>query len=179
MIRVTRIMARTHVTEKISELVGEDNINLSKNIEKSIFNWTIKKCNEMNEVPAWENVAFTRNYKQKYMSIIFNLREPRSQLIERLKTGEVKTRDIANLKPEVLWPAGPHAVAIKEKEYKDMVKEMVKDRNNGIENDIRGIFQCGKCRSWKTTYYQMQTRSADEPMTTFVSCVNCGKRWKC
>lgn len=30
----------------------------------------------------------------------------------------------------------------------------------------------------KTTYYQMQTRSADEPMTTFVTCVNCGNRWK-
>jgi hypothetical protein len=26
---------------------------------------------------------------------------------------------------------------------------------------------------------QMQTRSADEPMTTFVSCVACGNKWKC
>ena len=39
-------------------------------------------------------------------------------------------------------------------------------------------FQCGKCRQRKTQYYQMQTRSADEPMTTFVTCVNCGNRWK-
>ncbi len=39
-------------------------------------------------------------------------------------------------------------------------------------------FQCGKCRQRETQYYQMQTRSADEPMTTFVTCVNCGNRWK-
>ena len=31
-------------------------------------------------------------------------------------------------------------------------------------------FQCGKCRKRQCSYYQMQTRSADEPMTTFVIC---------
>ena len=40
-------------------------------------------------------------------------------------------------------------------------------------------FTCGKCKSNECTYYQMQTRSADEPMTTFVTCINCGNRWKC
>jgi len=45
--------------------------------------------------------------------------------------------------------------------------------------EICGIFECGRCKSYKTTYYQLQTRSADEPMTTFVTCVNCNKKWKC
>ena len=40
-------------------------------------------------------------------------------------------------------------------------------------------FTCRKCKSKECNYYQMQTRSADEPMTTFVSCINCGNRWKC
>ena len=39
-------------------------------------------------------------------------------------------------------------------------------------------FKCGKCKQRKCTYFQMQTRSADEPMTTFVTCTNCGNRWK-
>ena len=40
-------------------------------------------------------------------------------------------------------------------------------------------FKCRKCHSNKCTYYQAQTKSADEPMTTFVSCIDCGNRWKC
>ena len=39
-------------------------------------------------------------------------------------------------------------------------------------------FQCGRCKGRKCTYYQKQTRSADEPMTTFVQCTICGNRWK-
>ena len=40
-------------------------------------------------------------------------------------------------------------------------------------------FTCWKCKSKKCTYYQLQTRSADEPMTTFVTCLDCGNRFKC
>lgn len=39
-------------------------------------------------------------------------------------------------------------------------------------------FKCGRCGKRKCKYYQLQTRSADEPMTTFVTCINCGNRWK-
>jgi len=37
---------------------------------------------------------------------------------------------------------------------------------------------CGKCRQSRVAYTQAQTRSADEPMTTFCECTNCGNRWK-
>lgn len=40
-------------------------------------------------------------------------------------------------------------------------------------------FICRKCKKKECTYYQLQTRSADEPMTTFVNCLSCGFRWKC
>lgn len=46
------------------------------------------------------------------------------------------------------------------------------------EKSISSSLQCGKCGQKKVSYSQAQTRSADEPMTTFCECMACGKRWK-
>tara|TARA_B110000858_G_C17408901_1_gene295815 strand:- start:28 stop:399 length:372 start_codon:yes stop_codon:yes gene_type:complete len=40
------------------------------------------------------------------------------------------------------------------------------------------MLQCGKCKQHKVDYYQKQTRGADEPMTVFCHCLNCGARWR-
>ena len=58
--------------------------------------------------------------------------------------------------------------------------EMKKEYASNIMNqeDYKGLFRCGRCKSYKTTYYQMQTRSADEPMTVFITCHACDNRWK-
>ena len=45
-------------------------------------------------------------------------------------------------------------------------------------NKTQGMLKCGKCHSKNTTYRQAQTRSADEPMTTFATCLDCGNKWK-
>ncbi|CAL1298875.1 unnamed protein product [Larinioides sclopetarius] len=37
---------------------------------------------------------------------------------------------------------------------------------------------CPKCAHGKAYFLQIQTRSADEPMTTFYKCVGCAHRWK-
>jgi len=42
---------------------------------------------------------------------------------------------------------------------------------------VEGVIQCGKCGSKKTWSVQKQTRSSDEPMTTFSRCVECGNNW--
>jgi DNA-directed RNA polymerase subunit M/transcription elongation factor TFIIS len=39
-------------------------------------------------------------------------------------------------------------------------------------------FKCRRCGKRECTYYELQTRSADEPMTCFISCLNCGKEWR-
>ena len=56
----------------------------------------------------------------------------------------------------------------------------IRDKNKFEQNleAATDTFKCRKCHSKKCTYYQMQTRSADEPMTIFVTCIECGNRWK-
>lgn len=43
---------------------------------------------------------------------------------------------------------------------------------------LSSSMQCGRCKVFKVAYTQAQTRAADEPMTTFCECMNCGNRWK-
>ena len=47
---------------------------------------------------------------------------------------------------------------------------------NALEEDFKGLFECPKCHSDKTTHTEKQTRSADEPMTVFIQCLACGAR---
>jgi transcription elongation factor S-II len=63
----------------------------------------------------------------------------------------------------------------------DQANEARINEQCGIKGDLlnASLFTCGRCKSIKTTSTQKQTRSADEPMTVFVLCLNCGKRWKC
>ena len=55
-----------------------------------------------------------------------------------------------------------------------------KEKAMYTNNTTASIFlYCSSCkRKTKCDSYQMQTRSADEPMTTFVTCLECDKRWK-
>ena len=165
---------RNYVRELFAKTLAE-NEAYSTNIEKSIFNWAIGRCKKNSQMPAWENNFFKNTYKQKALSINFNLRNTQNNLKDRILAGEVSTRTIANLRPEELFLDGPYSQTIKAQEVKALNMDLAQGR---MDESKVGIFTCGKCKSQKTTYYELQTRSADEPMTAFITCLDCGKRWK-
>ena len=45
---------------------------------------------------------------------------------------------------------------------------------------VEGAMCCSKCGKYNVLTYQQQTRSADEPMTTFAKCTNkkCRYEWR-
>jgi len=93
-------------------------------------------------------------------------------LVGLLNNNEIKPHQIAFMTHQELDP---------EKWDKLIQLKMKRDKYK-YETNLEAAtdtFKCRKCYSNKCTYYQMQTRSADEPMTTFVTCINCGNRWKC
>lgn len=59
----------------------------------------------------------------------------------------------------------------------DNVAERIKEHDNYIVTPfevVDGVVTCNKCGSNRTWSVQRQTRSSDEPMTTFSKCADCG-----
>jgi len=156
---------REHVRKNIQTLIGDDVMGI--NIEKSILNASIRSRKHYAD-PTFSDRSFMCLYKCIALGIIHTIKNEDAHIIDRIKSGELVTSELAHYPPDVLYPNGPYANMKKHLEMKKIKREDVPD----------GIFQCSKCKSFKTTYYQLQTRSADEPMTNFHNCSNCGKNWR-
>jgi transcription elongation factor S-II len=65
--------------------------------------------------------------------------------------------------------------------WEELIKaKSIRDKNK-FEEKLEAMtdrFTCRKCRSKRCSYYLIQTRSADEPMTVFITCLDCGTRMK-
>lgn len=167
---------RKYACEKFSTILNiQVSDKLCQNLEKCIFNWAVKKTRSTNDQPSWENYMFKERYKQKFLTIQYNLKEEGNDLKTRLISGNVKVTDLVWMMPTELNTTGRNAVLLNKMKISALHKESI---NCMDDDNYEGIFKCAKCKLKKTSYYQMQTRSADEPMTTFVSCINCGNRWK-
>jgi transcription elongation factor S-II len=172
MLSVDSNVFRTKIKELIKDKL-ELNENRAKNFEIGLYNYTIKESKKRKIIRKWENPYFVLIYKDKFRSIWNNLFNNSSSenLIKKIKNNEIKTYDLAMMSHQELnmdiW--------------KELINSKIKrDKNMGEDNLSAATdeFKCYKCKKRKCTYYQMQTRSADEPITTFVSCLNCGNRWK-
>ena len=166
---------RQFVIDRISallEIPKDDTICI--NLEKNILNHATERARQINQEAAWDNHKYSNIYKQKFLQLQHNVKNSpvlKGWIVDK----KIKTKDVIDMRPEDLWPDGPYAKTMEAGIHKQLRKEYM---NNEKKNQD-GFFKCGRCKSMKTTYYQMQTRSADEPMTVFVSCLNCEKNWKC
>lgn len=113
-------------------------------------------------------------YKNRVKSRVMNLRDKRNvQLRLLVIDGDLSTDRFANMTAEEM------ACDDLKKERIEMTQQLIKDHQLAkTAGTSTGQFKCGKCGKRNTTYSQVQTRSADEPMTTFVYCQECGNRWR-
>ena len=184
---ITTINPREIVSSKFLELCNKQNKLLKKklskseiknivsNIEKSIYNKTIEISNNKNIKKQWTNSIFIDIYTSNCIQIYSNLDSEsyikNIRLFNRLAEKEFNSYELPTMTHHRLFP----------EKWKKLIDEKSKrDRylyeiNKEMSTDI---YTCGRCHKKQCTYYQLQTRSADEPMTTFVTCLNCGKRWR-
>nr|XP_045005680.1 transcription elongation factor A protein 3 isoform X2 [Jaculus jaculus] len=113
-------------------------------------------------------------YRNRVRSRISNLKDPRNPGLRRnVLSGAISTGLIAKMTAEEM--ASDELRELRNAMTQEAIREHQMAKTGGTTTDL---FQCSKCKKKNCTYNQVQTRSADEPMTTFVLCNECGNRWK-
>ena len=144
---------------------------IALNIERGVFNFALGYTRSDNNEDR-----FKRVYLDKAYVIRANLRSDsyvhNKTFAKRVLAREINEFDIPTMSWTTMNPDRFEEVKAQldreTREKYDFTKQVITD----------SIFKCGKCKSRSVEYTQIQTRSADEPMTTHCLCTTCGKRWK-
>ncbi|XP_040007771.1 transcription elongation factor A protein 2 isoform X5 [Xiphias gladius] len=146
-------------TDDDHKTIGVDCDHLAAQIEEQIFQ---------------EFKSTDMKYKTRLRSRISNLKDQKNPDLRRnVLCGNISPQRIACMTAEEM--ASAELKQIREALTKESIREHQLSKVGGSETDM---FICNKCHGKSCTYTQVQTRSADEPMTTFVLCNSCGNRWK-
>tara|TARA_Y100000590_G_scaffold470610_1_gene666929 strand:- start:16614 stop:17780 length:1167 start_codon:yes stop_codon:yes gene_type:complete len=144
-------------------------------IELSILKYVIELATTRKIMKKWDNRNFNKIYLNKCRSIYSNVNKEsyikNINLLKKIKENSIDTDNLAYMSFQELYP----------EHWKTMLDEKYKKEQLLYENKLEAMtdqFKCGRCKSRKCTYYELQTRSADEAMTIFITCLNCGNRWK-
>ena len=179
-------VSRTNALTMFAEHINNE--SRCKNLEISIYNWATTQNDQTtkNEIRKKSKKKINDKdfrikevdmiYRKKVRSIFMNLTNEKNPLKANINDGVIKVKDIPTMKPHELYPKiwedSFFNIARKEWHFLTLQEKMKK---NEI---IDGAFTCKRCKSKQTTHYSIQTRSADEPMTTYVTCKNCSCVWK-
>lgn len=164
---------RDYVLSKLNSL-GIDDI-VAKDVEIGIYNWCIDYAEKENIVRNWKNMRFQCLYKDKALSVIANLDKTsyvnNDRLLDRLKEEEFLPCELAFMPRENVYP----------ERWRVLLDNKMKKEHHVTEEKPAAMtneFRCSKCKKRECVYQELQVRSADEPMTLFITCLNCGNKWR-
>ena len=158
---------RSNISVKLCDIIGDDAISV--NLEKGVFNYAIKEENSKKIIKKWDNSRFVQLYLDRLRSVYINLKN--DELLDQVKNGEITPQTLAFMTHQEM----------NQTRWKELIAQKIKRDINKYETKIQAstdMFTCRKCKSKRCTYYELQTRSADEPATIFITCLDCGKNWK-
>jgi len=165
---------RNNIRTKLQTLL--DSEKKAINLEKGIYNYALKEAANRKVVKKWDNPYYAQIYLDRLRTIYINLTEGavdgNNALLNNVKDGSVSVKTLAFMTHQEMQP----------EKWDSLIQAKIKTDKSKYDTQQEAMtdtFKCRKCYSKKCSYYQMQTRSADEPMTTFVTCLECANRWKC
>lgn len=166
---------RKNMVDKVSDyftghLLKTDIIEL----ERAIYNHCIQEATKHHILRDWSFPLFQKMYERKMRFYTGNLHPDcyveNKNLLARYKNKEFRFEDLVTWNNTEIFPERNKELA--EKQFQREQRLLEGNKANATDQ-----FFCGRCHKRQCTYYELQTRSADEPMTIFIQCVNCGKRW--
>ena len=158
--RTNSINVLNNIFNKYQENNMIYNNNLSKKIENSIYNYATEYSNK--NLSEYINEIYNHKFNDIVKNLDINDEIGNNYLINELyNNNNFDIDNICKLPPYKLCPD-------LWKNERDKLKWQEYKKNNMATTNI---FLCKKCGKRKCNFYQLQTRSADEPMTTFVNCL--------
>ena len=175
-VKPLEVKQRKHILEVLTTLLSEhcDENDLNE-LERGIYNASLNEAKTRLVPLTWEHETFRWIYGMVAKRAASNF-NPASyvgnkHLIQRWKDGEFTLDQIGGWTPYELKPT----------HWKDLKDQQLRREQRILEGNLAMAtdrFRCSQCQKKMCSYYELQTRSADEPMTIFIRCLNCGKQWK-
>ena len=157
---------RANIRKKLNDIIGDDKNSI--NLEKGIFNFALKEAEQRKIIKKWDNPQFVQIYTDRLRSIVINLK---GEVLQHIKDGTLKPHMVAFMTHQELCP----------EKWQTLIDAKSKRDANKFEVNMAAAtdtFTCRKCKGNQCTYYLQQVRSADEPMTVYITCITCAYRWK-
>lgn len=161
---------RQRARDSLNQYVSDD---IATEIEESIYQYAIKKAVEYQIDIDFSDINFRRVYANKYCSLIINIQPDsyvnNTQFQSRIVNGDILPSNVADMKPHEMCP----------ERWQDVIQMTTKlaeisEQSGGRTTDS---YTCARCNRNKCTYFDMQSRSMDEPMTRYFRCCHCGHQW--
>ena len=151
----SNVFVETKLRTLVAQQFGSDTV------EAAILNRCIRDAQKWFIDIDWDSTAFTEMYRARAIAL-YACRD----LLKAMGPEEFANASEVDRRPE-RWT-----------DLLNVVSERDKARYSRKTTANTEMYCSGCRKKTKCDYYQMQTRSADEPMTTFVTCLECDKRWK-
>lgn len=159
---------RLNISKHLGKILSDEAIG--KNVEISIYNYAIQESHFRQIIKKWSNIKFAEIYDGRLRSILYNLKTNPEFLVQ-IKEKQITPKSLASMTHQEINPD----------KWKNQIEKKIQRDKSRLSTNIEAstdLFMCRKCKSKRCTYYEMQTRSADEPATIFITCLDCGKNWK-
>jgi DNA-directed RNA polymerase subunit M/transcription elongation factor TFIIS len=139
-------------------------------MERQIYQIALKEATKRGVIPHWRNQTFCEYYLIYVRTNYIHL-TTLTTVKDMILSEQLSLQNLPECNHYALNPEGWND--LRERQRIREEKELAGDRRIATDR-----FKCRRCGQKECSYYQLQTRSADEPMTTFIKCLVCNNEWR-